>query len=377
VENGESAGDPILRRIARELGGDRIVDALIRLAPRDLQSLLLHVVAARTAGTTPAEVLARYEESAASRRGIGDARPLAAFTVDAYEAAAAFEAWPVAPVLPLGAARVLAGIHPNNVLASVRPLEVLSDPTIAFALEAAHRRRDASTRDDVVRLCAVARVIRMQPLKVKGLLPHFALFALASAGRGGDAYVRAALRDHLAVHLDLFRRLVARGAARFDAIEVELSDVDVVTALITAAGVDPAELRGRVKAHDFGGSTELLASRGLHLPRGRAPELATCVAAIAPALRDRLDALDAEVLAPLSIAYPEARFAIDLGRLEGLGYYAGPCLRIAAIDPSGARFPLVDGGSLAWTQRLLSDARERYVTSGVGPDLVCARFTRQ
>jgi hypothetical protein len=131
-----------------------------------------------------------------------------------------------------------------------------------------------------------------------------------------------------------------------------------------------------VKAHDFGGSAELLASRGLRLPRGRAASIAPSLAPLSSHLRARVEAIDAKVLAPLADAFPGVGVSLDLGRLEGLGYYAGPCVRIEATAPDGTRFPLVDGGSVAWTRALLSDARERFVTSGVGPDLICARFSQ-
>jgi hypothetical protein len=62
------AGD-ILRRIARELGGEGVVAALCRgLAPRDLQSLLLHVMAERAGRVGPLEALREYERLPAMKR---------------------------------------------------------------------------------------------------------------------------------------------------------------------------------------------------------------------------------------------------------------------------------------------------------------------
>lgn len=64
----------------------------------------------------------------------------------------------------------------------------------------------------------------------------------------------------------------------------------------------------------------------------------------------------------------------DLGRLEGLGYYRGPCVRVVARDPSGVVLPLVDGGFLGWTRLLLGDRRERLLATGMGIDLVPLRY---
>jgi hypothetical protein len=35
---------------------------------------------------------------------------------------------------------------------------------------------------------------------------------------------------------------------------------------------------------------------------------------------------------------------------------------------------LVDGGSVNWTQKLLSNAKERLVISGIGSERLCAEF---
>jgi hypothetical protein len=37
---------------------------------------------------------------------------------------------------------------------------------------------------------------------------------------------------------------------------------------------------------------------------------------------------------------------------------------------------LADGGAVDWTQKLLSDAKERLVISGIGSERVCGEFGR-
>lgn len=54
-------------------------------------------------------------------------------------------------------------------------------------------------------------------------------------------------------------------------------------------------------------------------------------------------------------------------RTDGRAYYAG--LRFAVIaTKDGVEYNLVDGGLVDWTQRLLSDRKERILTSGIGLD---------
>ena len=42
--------------------------------------------------------------------------------------------------------------------------------------------------------------------------------------------------------------------------------------------------------------------------------------------------------------------------------------------PSRVTYPLADGGRIDWTQRLLSDRKERLLTSAIGISLVSLRF---
>jgi hypothetical protein len=224
-----------------------------------------------------------------------------------------------------------------------------------------------------VRLCASARVMRMQPLPDPRLQPHFQLFALVTAGRAADhlTFELEALREHLAVYLELFVGLSAHGF-RFEEVFVEISDTELVTRLLRDAGADVLDVRKKARAHNFGGSKALLEGLGLSLPKGRFAEVADVV--VAKNLRARLEKIEREVIAPLSALYPAAIYRFDLSRLEGLGYYAGPCLRISATNHTGETFPLADGGFLRWTQALLSDRRERMLASGIGTDLVCTRY---
>ena len=75
---------------------------------------------------------------------------------------------------------------------------------------------------------------------------------------------------------------------------------------------------------------------------------------------------DAQVLAPLRGDYPKVAFVIDTSRQQGRQYYSGLCLRIDAIGPSAERWNLADGGFTDWTQRLLSNSKERLLVSGIG-----------
>jgi len=300
-----------VRRSEREAGVS--VEALAALPPSELRPLLLEVTRAH-ARRSPADILAQYERDRTVAPEPTDARVLHALRGRALDAAADFEAVELAPVGPLGTNAALGGIDQNNVLSTNRNTEVLADPTSALALECAVRRRSGGP---TVRLCAIARVLRMQPFEdAPGLTPHFLLLALVSAGRGATF-----ARDEIVAHVRVYAQLLPEA-------QVELAH----TALTPADG--PI-----VKAMDPGPS-ELVGAPPAGAPR---------------------------VLHELAQALPEARF--DLLRRHGLGYYDGPMLRVTAGEHA-----LADGGMVDWTQRLLSNRKERMLISGFGLGLMAARF---
>lgn len=147
-----------------------------------------------------------------------------------------------------------------------------------------------------------------------------------------------------------------------------------IQARLSAAGIDAAEIRRSIRTEVWNDPDAVLTARGLVPLRGRFAAIRDTLGALPPALVTALERLDARVLAPLVAEFPSVTAQLDLGRLEGLGYYAGPCVRITAADPSGLQLPLVDGGFTRWTQELLSNRRERFLITGIGSDLACARY---
>jgi hypothetical protein len=88
----------------------------------------------------------------------------------------------------------------------------------------------------------------------------------------------------------------------------------------------------------------------------------------------RRELLTTSLLSQLELEFEHVSCAYDEGRTEGRGYYTGLCLHIDATTQSGHRLQLVDGGTVDWAQKLLANARERLLISGIGSDRVCTEF---
>jgi len=55
-------------------------------------------------------------------------------------------------------------------------------------------------------------------------------------------------------------------------------------------------------------------------------------------------------------------------------YYAGLRFHLYAAAKSGQWLELVDGGAVNWTQKLLSNAKERCVTSEISSERICMEW---
>ena len=84
---------------------------------------------------------------------------------------------------------------------------------------------------------------------------------------------------------------------------------------------------------------------------------------------NRLDTLESEVLISLRQNFKNLTCVIDSERSSGRGYYSGLAFQIYAQTTHEELF-LVDGGEVNWTQKLLVNAKERLVISGLGSERV-------
>ncbi|MGH3706187.1 MAG: hypothetical protein ACRDT9_16240, partial [Agromyces sp.] len=226
----------------------------------------------------------------------------------ALDSAPEFDALLLSPVTPLGTGSVVAPTSQDRAVSTIRSTEVVSDPTNVLALESAKRLADGAAE---VRLATVHQTLRAQPVAgADGIrTQHFRLLALSEAGRGlpDDGFeVRAVVRQ-----LAVFDRV-------FDACEAEL-------------GVELPHRRAVVRV---GSRAEPLAAR------------------VSTALSERLPHVQLETEALDST------------------YYHGLRVGFGARDRSGAFVEIADLGRFDWVARLVGDRRLRFVSSGLGMQLL-------
>ncbi len=312
-----------LEKIIARIATPELVDILARrLSGSELHTLLLEVADCRAAEKTPTELLRQYARDRFVRPSTADPQLLLEFDRLAFSLLTPeFEAFELSPVCPLGTNAAIATCSQKKVVSTMRDSEVMADPTTLLALELALRRRTSGDRHTTLRFCASHRLTRAQAFANPAMTAHFRLLALVTGGRdrGSWHFETDSLTEHISFYLKLFA----------NAPTIGLAFAEPLVALTPLSPAIPSDL------------------------------------------------VEQRVLAPLRVAYPEARFAIDPDRQQGSNYYRTLCFRIEATTPEGLTLMLTDGGFTDWTRKLTSNAKERLMTSGIGTELACKLFRVQ
>jgi hypothetical protein len=312
----------ILERIEREAGVPALTATLAeRISPTDLQSLLLEVYARRAQSRTVADVLHDYRSGRFVRPSTTPPARMLSWDALAWKLLPdGFAGLELAPVAPLGTVSRLAPLSQDWSVSTSRNSEVVSDCTTALALECAVRRAALLEKDpgstDRVHLAASHRLLRGQKFgEGPGVRQHFRLFGLCSAGRDTGA----------------------------SAFETEVAGLHV---RFFVAG----------------------------LRKFLGPSVSLRVALASLAVSSHLERIRRRLLDPLRSSLAGVPVDWEDPTPEGRAYYRSLRFHIYAKDAARPEVQLVDGGDVDWGQRLLSNGKERMITSGLGTERLCEVF---
>ncbi|GGJ51366.1 hypothetical protein [Deinococcus roseus] len=305
--------DPVLQRIERELKVSLLSE---KLSLPDLTTLLLEVYRQKAARRTPAQVLQEHQQS----RFVRPARvhPLEMLKWEMAVMSALpeqIEALVLSPVAPLGSCSVVAGVDQNWSVAAVRGLEVVSDATNVLALEASSRRKTLLKQNpksrERVHLACSHRMLRPQFYQNSNQIPHFNLFCMVSAGadQGNSDFEFESLVLHLNTLLTALQNFWTQ------AIPLKLT------------------------VSDFPG-------------------------------KNRNQQIEDRVFQALQQQFPDLDCQHDPERTHGQNYYSGLCFHLYALPTDQEILCLADGGEVNWSQKFLSNRKERMLISGLGGDRV-------
>jgi len=312
----------IINRVERDAGVPHLAEILSdRLAPTDLQSLLLEVFARRAKKRDPKALLDDHVSNRYTRPSASDPARLLEWDRVAFSTLPRlFQAVELSPVCPLGTGSVLSPISQDWTVSTIRNTETVADSTNVLAIECAVLRREqknfSTGHAASVHLASSHRLLRGQKINVRpGVLQHFRLFSLCSSGRdpGNLQFETETVRLHIGFFLKAFKKFLG------------------------------SKIPLRVTISDFSSEAPRLAVRS-------------------------------EVVDKLQTSHNGMRIGFDQERKQGRGYYGELCFKIFATSSTGREQELADGGDVDWTQKLLNNAKERLVISGCGSERLCEIF---
>lgn len=294
-----------------------MIETLIeKFSLSELQSILLDVYREKVATLKPADVLQDYRRNRFVEASSVSPEKFMSFDAAAFSLLPGdFEALELPPLGPLGMCSVLAPVHQNNVVSTLRHSEVLADATNYLALESAVRRREAlslqsrSVRE--IKLAASHRVVRAQNFEFEGYTSHFKLFSLCTAGRGEEnlQFELRSLKQHVSFYFALIDKILV------------LEDVKKIT----------------LKIFDLDGEDNSM----IHHMMG-------------DIVRSR----------------PKTTLLIEENSSFGRNYYRRLRFMINITNGDDLSLDYIDGGFTDWTSKLLGDKKERLLTSGAGAELM-------
>ncbi|MFC2084294.1 hypothetical protein ACFLS9_04490 [Bacteroidota bacterium] len=308
--------EKIIKRIVNKTGVSNLVEVLAKkLSMTDLQSLLLEIYRRRTNNLKTKDLLENYKKNRFVKPSTIDPEKLLRFNQLAYSILPKdFKIIELSPVSPLGSCSIVSPVDQNNVVSSLRNTEVVSDSTNVLALECVIRRKEIYRKKQdagkQIKLCSSHRQLRAQQFDEPAAFPHFQLFCLVTAGRdnGSFKFEQKSLTEHLFYYLRLLN---------------ELKNINI-------------------KIH-------------------------CCSVEIFPFDNDLVPFLDAELSKNLKIQFPETNFNINQSTQDNT-YYSNLRFQIFCSNKQGEKYLIVDGGFTDWTQKLLSNKKERFLTSGIGSE---------
>jgi hypothetical protein len=207
-------------------------DAIAGLSGSELQTLLMPLMRERAARVRPADLLRRWREDRFVRPATADPRQVARAEARLWSLLPDdVHAVQLSPVVPLGTCTAVTPTSQNRIVTTTRPVEVLSDPTNALAIEAAARRAD----HDEVHVAAAHQVLRAQHFG-PGRSAHFRLFSLVSTARDtGSGRTEA--------------RLLQRHAAYWQQVLAPIPGAQIRYTIFDSPGTRPRLLHRRRPAH--------------------------------------------------------------------------------------------------------------------------------
>lgn len=287
-----------------------------------------------------------------------------------------FECIELSPVNPFGLNSSLTLTNQNNVLSCLRSSEVISDSSIAMALECANRIR--TSKENNINLASSTRLLRTQNYgngKKSHWSQHFRACSLVSSFRNEGLNMYSTLQLQIYNWLNALNNL--KKNLGIEKIDVNLCYIPLIKEIYKMHNI---ELQ-TVLANSVNPNYNIFEQYQVDLPQvisfSDDIENFKTSKEYLLTIKKMLEIFKQNIIAPLNEKYENAEFNLQLNRKSGLTYYDGICYDIEVAFENGKTLVLIDGGVTDWTGRILSDSKEKCVTSGMGLEYLGRVYKRK
>jgi len=183
----------ILHRIEQKLNTPSLAEKLTsELSSSDFNSLLTEIFALRSEKAPSNEMLKLYAQNGYAKPASCNAVQYRRLELDMLIAAEekGVQSIILSPASLFGCCSAFGAVSQNKIISASRNLEILSDATnmLAFYIAAGIKDGSLSRADTPIHLCTTHRHIRYQSEFGTGMLPHFGIFTMVSAGKSRSSY---------------------------------------------------------------------------------------------------------------------------------------------------------------------------------------------
>ena len=370
----ESISDIEIKKYGLEDFADKFVN---KLNNTEIYSLLSGLYEKRIQDIKPSELLNAYKRDRTLGLSEADAEQLLDLVNNFVEQLKGrYKFVELSPLTPIGGSSVLNKINSNTILQTIKGSEVVADASIILALEAASQISEFADKKDptTVNLATSMREVRLQRFAEPHFSSHYSSFTIATAGRdtGRSSFEKEQVKNHIEYWLECLGRLKDSGYA-IKEISVNISDIGLIDLLVQNGVLNRDELLKKVRQP----SSMLFKEKGINIP-DRPASLSDFTPGLDIESLSKnfavLKRFEKDELSVLKEKFPDVKFAFNLSRIGGIGYFNGLCFKIKAKNAAGEEISLIDGGCSDWTQKLLSDNKERFIGSGIGSEVLVNKF---
>lgn len=287
-----------------------------------------------------------------------------------------FECIELSPINPFGLNASLTSTNQNNVLSSARGSEVISDSSISMALECAYRIKKLKVNK--INLASSTRLLRTQNYgngKKNHWSQHFRACSLVSSFRNINNNMFQLLHLQLNNWLNVIENL--KESLDIEQITLNLCFIPLVKEIHQTYDIDLKNILSNTVNPNYDIFEKFSVPLPNNIENPKDIDLIKTKKDYLLSIRNIYNVFYNKLIIPLKASHKKVRFNLQLNRKSGLTYYDDICYEIAVSFKNGKSLVLVDGGINDWISKLLSDSKEKCITSGMGLEYIGKVYKRK